>query len=93
MRDKYYNLFITQATTEGEKWFNKIELDDKDIEAWKLIFNKDGWYEAYSDYAESLGERFWRKGKAMIRGLMGVMDVECEYEALGHGWVKLVPIW
>lgn len=93
MKDKYYNLFITQATTEGEKEFDRIELDNKDVEAWKLIFNKDGWYEAYSDYVESLGGRLWRKGHAMIRGLIGVMDVECTFDVLGHGWVKLVPVW
>lgn len=93
MRDAMYDLFISEATTEGEKWFDRIELDNKDIDAWKLIFNKDGWYEVYSDYVESLGERFWRKGHAVIRGLMGVMDVECDFDVLGHGWVKLIPIW
>ena len=93
VRDAMYDLFISEATTEGDKDFDKIELDNKDVEAWKLIFNKAGWYEAYSDYVESLGERFWRKGRAMIRGLIGVMDVECVFDVLGHGWVKLIPVW
>lgn len=93
MRDAMYDLFISEATTEGEKWFDRIELDNKDIDAWKLIFNKDGWYEVYSDYVESLGGRLWRKGYAMIRGLIGVMDVECDFDVLGHGWVKLIPVW
>lgn len=101
MKNYMYDMAIAESKNENSIEFEKImvkgftesadlECDYGDICAQFLRWNPCGWYEGYSDWLATCALKYSTfSSDAYIVEFMGAFDLDCKFEATGHGWFRI----